>query len=1296
MITSFDAAEISNWSDTADADRKLPELIRRLVLATLPEPPSRIDMPSGSSVRLPDWDGLLETEHGNTWAPNGVSGWEMSCDQRITSKANEDYKKRTAEPLGLKTDIATFVFVTSRRWRDKRRWERERRGEGKWCDVRAYDADDLVTWLEQSPKVTQWFAGEVRRISFDYEALNRIECLQMENRNETRVGFADMAGMRVELRTLVASIASQVQSLDSETVQNSEQQRLSDKMDAARELIQQGLIVAARTQLRRIESETEELPEALRFRLATNLAVCALGEDKFDEASSLLNEAHRIQPENPAGITNAALAAQIQQNPRIAADLARKALALSPRDSNAAANLIWALWEMGESEQLEGFVASEEWVKQESASASALAAIHAQQSRYEEAISIYRSLVDDDPDDAHAHLGLSQCLLTLAQVDRLPVEYSNEALKTLRQAESEADRAVELLQPTQFNARRHEALLLRSGARALLGEIDEAMRDIDAVMGEVPGHAVAALHKGLILLKKGRPSEALQFLESIQDPEVRANAVLPLADAFLESGNATAAITLLKGSFKLDPPGREDLGKAESLLRAEAATGAQDSVGPILEAALERYPDEAGLLILAATRGNLKGDAEASEAALIKAIELAVEPHHQAMQTQLGHLYESLGRFADAAEQFGKACGNNASHPAAVPMLLSLFNDRQFRKALELAQRIRDLNESPPRVVIEVEAKILEYVGDVGRAVLRHHELCSREDSTPDDRVRLAMAQFRCGERNAALATIRKIDVSKLRHEPQALMKLAHMKRFLGATDYLDDAYLSRRHGFKDPDIHLGYVSLLQGKDSGPEELSVVQPGCAVSVKTDDEEQWWQILEDGEDAKSTRDLSTDDDLAQRLLGRGVGDLVVLRQSLGGLSYKVTAIQSKYVRAYQETLEEFSTRFPDNISLSGIKLDKDFTQIFQSIELRTQSVRNSDELYQSEKLSFASFCSRIGRSMLEVWPEYMLQSSTRILFGSGTKQEEIDSSKLLEDADEIVLDMMALLTVHRLNLSQHLKERFSRVAIPQHAFDELQNTVYDMKTSKNPSGHIGKDSLGRYAVAEMPVAVWAEKQDYAQSVLELAESFERTASYRMLPANDADMFIRALTPAGAGAVYAGDEQSAVSLVLISDDLFQANAARLIGVGAVNTQALLVELLRSGFMTDQEYSSRIEQLVVMKYWFVRVRAVDILHCLEANEYRITVGSKMMLRTLRGPDCTEDAAASIGAELVASLVKGPLLQQQIDNVLSLVVAEMQRGRDTNQVLLKFKNGISLRLKLAPLQCAQILRTVNLYMNI
>ena len=1292
LTDSLDASEIINWSYRDDAASKLPELLFRLVVETLSEPALRIDMPSGSSVRHPGWDGVLEVGRRNEWVPDGVSGWEMSCAQDVTSKANSDYEKRTEDPLDLEMSKTTFVFVTPRRWRHKRRWEKRRRKEGKWRDVRAYDADDLAQWLRQSEDVTRWLVGVIYRLPFDFEAIGRFEELQIETLNTVTAGFARMG---VDPGALLTPVGSQAVPPDSEPMQDPAQRKLSELIDAARDLIQQGLIVAGRTQLERIARDEEELSDGLRFRILTNLAVCALGKDKFDEASCLLEEAHRMQPENRIGIANAALAAQVQGNPERAVELAQKALTICPRDSNAAATLIGALWAMGEIQRLEEFVNSAEWITKESSSASAVARVRVEQMRFDDAMALYRILLDIDPNDAHAHLRLSQCLLMHAQAERLPVAYSTETLARLNEAEFEADRATKLLQPTQLNARRHEALMLRAGARVLLGKVDDAMGDIDAVLGEAPQNQVARLNKGLILLKKGNPGEARKWLESIQDIDVRIDSLLPLADACIESGDAKAAIALLKGSFKLDQPAMEDIGRAESLLRAEAAIRSGDSVGPLLDASLLRHPNDPALLVLDAVRKSLHGDTESSATALIKAIELTDEPHRQALQTQLGQLYASVGRFADAIEQFRKAGNADASHPATIPLLLSLFNSGQYREALHLARKIRDNGEPLSRVVVEVEANVLSYAGDARAAVLRYRELCCRIDSTADDRVRLAMAQFRCGESDAALETILAIDVSALSHDSQALIKLAHVKRFLGASDYMKDAYLARRYGPNDPDAHLGYFMLFSGREEGWKEPIVVGPGCSVCIKSDDEEQWWQILEAGEEQYGSRELSPGEDIAQRLTGRSVGDVVVLGEGIGRLLYEITDIQSKYVRAYQETVEEFPIRFPGNKSLSRVKVDNNFTDLFQSIELRHQHVSNAEAIYKSKQVPFASFCSIIGRSTLEIWPSYIAQPEARLYFGTGTDQETQEASELLGAADAIVLDMIALLTVHRLEVAEHIRTRFSRVTIPQHVFDEIQMTACAIRMERAPSSHVGKDETGRYTHTEIPNNIWKEREAYALSVLELARSFDRISSYPILSADNREATIDVLTVSGASAVFAGEEVCQVRHVLVSDDLIQSIFARSLGAGVVNTQALLVELSRSGAISAEEYSSNVEQLALMNYWFVRVTAKDILRSLETNGFHTTQGTLALLRTLRGPDCTEDAAASVAAEMIASLAKGPLLAEHLDIVLQLVLGEIRSGRPTNQVLLKFRREIIKRLQLVPLQLSRVLPVVDLYIS-
>ena len=176
----------------------------------------------------------------------------------------------------------------------------------------------------------------------------------------------------------------------------------------------------------------------------------------------------------------------------------------------------------------------------------------------------------------------------------------------------------------------------------------------------------------------------------------------------------------------------------------------------------------------------------------------------------------------------------------------------------------------------------------------------------------------------------------------------------------LDDAYLARRHGLNDPAVHLGYIGLFLDHDKEWVEPETVGPGCAVLLKSESAELWWQILDDGEGSPGPHELPPNDDLAQRLAGRRVGDIIVLREGLEDLSYEIAAVQSKFVRAFQETNAEFSTRFPGDMGLYRVKVaDDDFTKIFLSVDRRDQFVRQAERMYRQGRLAFSSFSSLIG-------------------------------------------------------------------------------------------------------------------------------------------------------------------------------------------------------------------------------------------------------------------------------------------------------------------------------------------------
>jgi transcriptional regulator with XRE-family HTH domain len=155
-IRWVDATDIAQWAERRDGQGSLPTLLAKLVRAT---GPSSLRFPSDEGVQYAGWDGTTNAPTESEYVPAGTAGWEIGTQREdIAGKATDDYNKRTEDPLGLNPAESTFIFVTPRHWPKKDEWAREKRAQGIWRDVRAYDGADLVHWIELYPAVGQWLA----------------------------------------------------------------------------------------------------------------------------------------------------------------------------------------------------------------------------------------------------------------------------------------------------------------------------------------------------------------------------------------------------------------------------------------------------------------------------------------------------------------------------------------------------------------------------------------------------------------------------------------------------------------------------------------------------------------------------------------------------------------------------------------------------------------------------------------------------------------------------------------------------------------------------------------------------------------------------------------------------------------------------------------------------------------------------------------------------------------------------------------------------------------------------------
>ena len=136
----------------------MPTLLAYLVYATEGAGVWR-RFPADESVRFPGYDGLTSGPTRSLYVPQGETGWEITT-QRDEHHGEGHKRLHKADDRASTTgsEERHLCVYSTRPWPAKHEWVSERKLEANWKDVRAYDADDLVHWIEQTPSVGLWLA----------------------------------------------------------------------------------------------------------------------------------------------------------------------------------------------------------------------------------------------------------------------------------------------------------------------------------------------------------------------------------------------------------------------------------------------------------------------------------------------------------------------------------------------------------------------------------------------------------------------------------------------------------------------------------------------------------------------------------------------------------------------------------------------------------------------------------------------------------------------------------------------------------------------------------------------------------------------------------------------------------------------------------------------------------------------------------------------------------------------------------------------------------------------------------
>lgn len=1106
----------------------------------------------------------------------------------------------------------------------------------------------------------------------------RNETLHLETRKEVRNDLSRQSDRVISEVTerVREALRETIQPIAADSSTTGEEQVFYTRIDEAIKLLRKGKAEVARSMLQelRAEEKTQGAPVNVHFRIAANLGACALQLDDPQTASTELRTALSLKPNHHHALSYASLAAMVRGEREDALDYSERSCPPEENDPDIIANRIRVLHWAGKAEEIEQLLRDKPWVAEDKACSFVLGLACLNDGDYAGAEACLRTSLRAKEDNPYAHRLLAESIIIPLDEEMLknaplPWRVSPEVRGRVEETERELTRSSELFEKFDNRARLHEALIQRAHVRGLLGRFDEAVEDCDRVLADDRKNGEALSFKGQLLMMAGDTDQAIKAFGKIEDEDERRKAALAMAHAFSRKGQDDEVISTLSEYWRPGEHERRQLILADLLIEAYHRKGDAETVRSILRSLEETWRDEPEALMVMARQRRREGLVGEAAESMRRALERASGNGRDRITLELADLYFDEGEWRQAAELYDRIVDRSVDNPVLRKFLVSLFNSGALRQAFTLSQQIRAGGEAIP-VISDIEAQLLEHTGHLEPARELFEQLSRLEPQKIWHRLRVSNLYSRAGKMEEAKAVIAGIGYDEIKDDPRALLRVAALRQFFGLGDFLPLAYRARRIDPANPKTHLGYVQVFLSRGAEvAAELSpeVVGVDCAVRLENAKETKTFFIVDQGEVDPVKGEIAPSDPRAAKLLGLKKGDQVVFKEGQPDeTTYTIGEVQSKYVHAFQQTLSEFPNWFYGNPGMMAVDVSgNDFSRLGSMLDRRAEYGREVMELYGQRLLSIGALARLMGNDLFEAWGGLTAsQEGVRVFTSLGSGEEAAREYELVAGSDSIVVEMTALLTLRRLGLLDLLPRLFSRIVVAQATVDELNAWIIKHQGREKPSNIIWKEG-DRFAYQEVTGEIYARRLQFLEGIRDFIKATAQVAPASAALDISPEQFQRLEEVLGEGAIASILVAQERGVPIYVDDLgLRQVAASDWQVEGVWTQTILQRMRRRGLISAAQYYEALRVLILTNYYFVSVDFPALWWMLRYYGKRPTPEVKRILKVLEGPDCDEESALMIGAELIRRLWLEVPEEPEKFELIDDIIGAVARGRDAERM--------------------------------
>ena len=1061
---------------------------------------------------------------------------------------------------------------------------------------------------------------------------------------------------------------------------------IDDEINEARDLINARSFRDAEVILRRLQSKKQHsLSRHQRYRIVSNFGAIAFGEGRAEDAAQHFLEAVLLQPEDEQARVNEVFAYFLRH------DLT-KTFQLSSERRNAYpfSTRLASLWIMSApaSTMLEDLESALDSALLSDSEVCVALARHAMlHLEFDKARHYVEAATSSGP-------RWSQPLLVRAQISMHKLQAENIGLHTNQPQErprliesgiADASGSFELAK-TEGPWTMAEALVVRSQLHLLRGDVSKATEDAKSAYKLDSDSPNAMVNLAQCHLVVGALDRAIEILEDAYAKEARVDVVTlysrALADRARE-GDLRRAVDICVQVEVATIHISVRLAYCTWVVQCIAKTGDWSAAQDFLDKATPCL-DSATSQALAGFIQQGRGDVTTANACATAARESMTVATDVSTKEFIARLFMQLGRPADALPLYQELFDKQ----------ISSFDPGQFidcaaklhldHKVMEICNELHE-RATPNWQLLEFEVQYLERY-DSQKAIGRLQEFLKAYPDHKLARLRLSIIGYLQGRPELIRASMR--DLPSVEEVPVEYLRptLGIMRQGDDHDLVIDYAYRFLRSHFDEQRAHEAYIqAVLTATDRPyPPTLEVVAENSAVLCQeTPGGELRWFVLEDTEQpARAFEEISLHDPIATELIGKRVGETFVLaRASMANREAQVKQIMPKYVRRFQDCMNELQVRFGRSRMLQSVRFGPDegtvqpgLVSIMKAVQDRAHLLTVLQSLYAEQPMPLHVYGSRFdGNAYVALQNIAQTEGMVLKCFDGNSADTEAALSTLRE-RPSVLVDLSAIATIRLLGLEWLFGTKLYRFVTTESTWQELQNTFRETEVGGQEKGSFSYED-GRYVLQEEdPEAAALRKREDQAFIDSFKANVERVpaAELAAVEPKTRELLVGVLGQYGAETVVLAGKPN---MIMWCDDLAQSQlGATTFGARRASTQTVLLSLAEVGILPADEYSRAVAKLIGMGFTSVFFDARCVLESAKLAEYRRgRFPLKQMLDVFQKVTAPDLVRQFLGFYLL--LQQEPVLPQQEALVVESFLDSLWRNPSTHGMVLALRS-VSARL--------------------